>query len=709
MDVFLQTLLGSVMLNRHVDEDSSYYEFFSGWIARSQRKWGVLTTREYQNAVGRSEEYLLTTTGDSQRKLQLNISDRSLPWLVLSCHVLLGFTTDAAQISELLVFCGFRKVSEQVIQSIVEWSTYPLRLGMSDASQEYSLESFQTLQKALTRKKKTESVRWRRLGYPKLMWKKIYQHHLSTRGLNSMSNTAGIVFYGLISLGDDLYAVFFIDAVTEALQFSRQYRAGDATELAQLTADAIASYMKEYGNPKYLVLLNPLRGWLHSVMVKALGMLTEPSACQFIAPRQLTTNTKTTPTKVEGLLASIQLMLQDESLMKDYPPFNMIKSNGSWPSVFVENLHWSQNQLSSTHPSGEAQLIDNDPGFGFGKELKVVDLSSLETDDISDGSFELLKCKAPGGDQEKEDTLDFPAQSDKSLDADFAALMKRSGEFNILPGRDYQPAPIDYISRKMILHIWQCFKLQKTVAGSGQGRSIDFDDMVHVLSRGHDVYKVISADDTLWQPKGVELVRGKNDSILIYIATDSATDKVTWWEDGRLGGDVFLHDSMVSFLPKTVEEAVEEGRRRDASIQLSGSDDDSVVVAEALQKKSTRRARRRQGGSAALEESSADESGPTSPEYDETLISELGTSPTARIFTSTQLPAHLRSLYDGIDPAIRESLYDKSNPLIKRMAEHALNTDSLMTQTEDSLPRFYDIRTVLESEDASEDVEMNGT
>lgn len=704
MDVFLQTLLGSVMLNQHVDEDSSYYGYFSGWISRSQNKWGVITTREYQNAVGRSEEYLLTTTGDSERKLQFHVSDRSLPWLVLSCHVLLGFTTNATQISELLVFCGFRRVSEEVIRSIVEWSTYPARLGMTSTSQKYCSESFKALQKAETRKKTTESISWRRLGYPKLMWNTIYQHHLSTPGLNSMSSTAGIVFYGLISLDDDIYAMLFIDAVTEALQFSRQYRAGNATELAHGTADAITTYMKEYGHPKYFVLLNPLRGWFHQVMVKALSVLTEPSACQFIAPRQLTASTKISPTKVEDILASIHLMLGDETRFRQSPPFSLIKSNGSWPSVFADNLRWAQQQPSSTHPSGEAQLLENDPDFGFGKELKVVDLPSLETGDISDGSFEVLNCRAPGGDKEHGDTLVLPEEPDESLNDDFAALMKRSGEFNLQPREDHQAAPVDYISRKMILHIWHCFKLRKPTAGNGQDHLIDFEDMVHVLSRGHDVYKVINVEEALWQPKGVELVRGEDGSILIYIAAMSATEKITWWEDGGLGGNVFSQESMVSFLPKTVEEAVEDGRRRDASIQLSGSDDDDSDIVAGATVKSTRlawRESKRQGGSPGPEDSSFNDSG---LDYSGTAVPELESPTTGGLFTSTQLPTHFRSLYDGIDPDIRESLYDKSNPLIKSMTEHTLSMDVNMKE-----PRFYDIRSVLESEGDNEDVDMIGS
>lgn len=708
MDVFLQTLLGSVMLNQHVEGDS-YYKYFSGWISRSQHKWGVMTTREYQNAVGRSEEYLLTTTGDSERKVQLNISDRSLPWLVLSCHVLLGFTSNAAQISELLVFCGFRRVSEEVIQSIVEWSTYPARLGLTSTCQNFCLKAFEELQKAHANMEPNEEeslyISWRKVGYPLFMWKTIFDHHLSTPGLNSMSNTAGIVFYALVWLDDDLYAVLFIDAVTEALQFSRRYRGDDATKMANRTADAIAAYMDMYGHPKYFVLLNPLRGWLHRIMVKALSALTVLSACKFIAPRQLTANTKISPTMVENLLASIQLLLRDESLMKGVPPFNLLNSDDSWPSVFAEHMHWTQNMLSSTHPSGLAQKFQNDPDFGYGKELKVVDLPSLETGEISARSFELLNCRAPEGKKERGDTLVLPEEPNEDLNEDFAALMKRSGEFNLRSGKDCQAAPVDYISRKMILHIWQCFMHRKTTAGNGQDRQIDFEDMVHVLSRGHDVYKVIGVEEARWQPKGVELVRAEDGSIRVVIATDSPSEQVTWWEDGDLGGDVFLHDTVVSFLPKTVEEAVEDGRRRYASIQLSESDDDdSDNAAGVTAKQTSRRALReskRQGGSVGPEDSSVDDSGLA---YNGTAVPEFAPPTPRELFTTTQLPSHLRSLYDDIDPGIQESLYDKSNPLIRSMTEHALSMDVNMKQ-----PKFYDIRSALESEDDTEDVEMNGS
>ncbi|AOW07844.1 YALI0F28633p [Yarrowia lipolytica CLIB122] len=711
MDIFLQTLLGSVMLNQHVDEESSYYEFFSGWISRNQHKWGVMTTRAYQNAVGRSEEYLLTTHRRTEKKLQLEISERSLPWLVLASHVLLGFTTDAAQISELMVFCGFRRVHEKVIKSIVEWSTYPSRLNMGDTSQEYTITAFENLQKAFSEGDGSESIGWRRLGYQKLMWKTIYQHHLSTPDLNPMFNTAGIIFYGLISLDDDRYAVLFIDAVTEALQFSRQFSANNEIELAQHIADTIAAYMKEYGHPWYFILLNPLRGWLHSTMSKALGMLTEPSACQFIAPRQLTANLKLVPTKVEALLSSIQQMLQDESIMKEYPPFSLVEYDGPWPLVFVENLHWSQHQLSSTHPNVFEQVSKNNPELKFAKELRVVDLPSLETGEISHDSFELLKCQAPSGVGQNEGITDNAGLQDELLDRNFASLMKRSNEFNIVPGRDYQTSPVDYISRKMVLHIWQCFKLRETMATNGQTRMLDFDDLVHVLSRGHDVYKVINHEEALWQSKGVEIAHGLDDCILIFIGADSAIQQVTWWEEGRLGWDVFSQESMVSFLPKTVEEAVEEGGRRDAPIQLSESDDEDPVNAKDTMSTPTqrrsRRVREQEVGSAETEEPNGYDFDSSSEDDLERTVSDPALPAQAQRRTSTQVPAHLRGLYDSIDPAMREGLYNKKHPLIRNLVK-LIPKLSDRNMTEDSRPFSYDIREALGLAEGDNDVETNG-
>ncbi|KAG5363052.1 hypothetical protein CJU89_2196 [Yarrowia sp. B02] len=660
MDIFLQTLLGSVKLNQHADEESSYYEFFSGWISRQRGKWGVMTTKQYRKAVERTEEYLLTSRENG--KLQLMVSEASLPWLVLSCHVLLGFSTDTTQISELLTFCGFTTVSEDVIRSIVEWSTYPPRLLLEDPGIEFALSTFRTLQKAAAKGKTSESIQWRRLGYQKLAWSTVYEHHLNTPGLIPMSKSAGIVFYALFSLRDDTYVLVFIDAVTEALQMTRQFRADDETDLAQNICIVISTYMDKYGHPKYFVLLNPLRKWLHKAVSTALSMLSKPSTSQFVAPLQVTADLDLTPAMTEPMLSSLYTMLQNEEMLKDYPPFNLIQHDSPWPSVFVENLHLTQFQLSCHHPNGEEQAFQNDPNFQFAKELQVVNLPSLETDKISTETFELLKCR-PTAEGEKSEEISehlLLQKGEEEVNADFATLLERSRECNIMPGREYPIASIDFVSRKMILHIWQCFKLRETKASNGQERRLDFDEIVHVLSRGHDVYKVINSDEILWQSRGVEVTRGEGDTIFIYIGDGSSLTKCTWWNNGHIGYKVISHESDVSFLPKTVEDAVEDDRRAESSVPLSESseDEDSAATNVKAAKPQAKRSR----------EPETNDEEVFGMDYQESDFSDVGEASQVP-YASSQVPPHLTSLYDEIDPYTRETTIPVAHDIRDMLSE----------------------------------------
>lgn len=494
MELFVQQVLGAVSLNDHVDEMHEYYRCFSGWVARQRKTWTahkVVPAAIYHDKIRQHKK----TQGERMHLVEsseglLLISDNLLPWLVFGCHVLLDYSTDVKVVSEFMSRAGFETPPDHVISDILAWSTYPTRLAMSGEEQRFCSSVY-----ALLNSSEQGYFPYCKSGYIKLTWEALYQQHLGSPRLNSMLDQAGIVFFGLVRIEKNIYSVVYMDAMTEAVEFSdlittyRDFR--NPREFVRMARDVtacICAFLNKYGHPRYMVLVNPLSNWLYYVLSRAIDKLWIPTHTEFVAPVQTSDTERLVLKKAEPFLSVVAYVL-DQRDISEIPPFKYLKSeDSSWRLTFATNIHWAQNQILSHHPK---TLRDD----GTSPKLIVASIPGLELVEADPITFRMLKTKPP----KRFKCGDCPLSSESQIEdvEVFQDLIKKGEQFSLGSALDYASILVDGVTEKVLTYLWQLKKQEKQDEGSCDVRA--------VLNLSKQVHQSLNEDDLFWISHGVEI------------------------------------------------------------------------------------------------------------------------------------------------------------------------------------------------------------
>lgn len=493
MELFVQQVLGTVSLNDHVDEMHEYYRCFSGWVARQRKNWmahNVLPAAIYHVKIRQQK-----TKGDRIHLLEtpegLAVSDNLLPWLVFGCHVLLDYSTDVKVISKFLSRAGFQLLPDDLIADIVAWSSYPARLTMAAGEQEFCSRVFSLLESS-----GPDFFPYCKSGYIKHTWQLLYNHHLRTPSLNNLVDQAGIVYFGLVRIEKSIYSVVFMDAMTEAVEFSdlitthRDFKnPREFDRMSQEVSDCICAFLKKYGHPRFLVLVNPLSNWLYYVLSRAVKHLWVPTHTEFVAPVQKSDTEPLVLQKVEPFLSVIAYVLYNRDI-SEIPPFKHLKSeDSSWRLTFATNIHWAQNQVFSYHPKTLSDMLS--------PRLIVAEIPGLNLVKADPITFRMLKTKPPKRFNCGDCPLSSATRLDKASSEVFQELMKKSEQFSLSAGQKHANILIDNVTEKVLVYLYELREAEK------QG----VYDVATVMRQSKLTFQSMNEDDLFWISHGVEIMK----------------------------------------------------------------------------------------------------------------------------------------------------------------------------------------------------------
>ncbi|KAG5356067.1 hypothetical protein CJU89_5788 [Yarrowia sp. B02] len=487
MELFVQRVLGSVTLNEHVDEMGEYLHSFSGWVARQRKLWAaqkVVPAAIYnsRHKDKKTEPLLKTQNG-------IVLSDNMLPWAVFGCHVILNYSTDVLEVVNWLQQAGFELPSVEVVEEILAWSSYPVRLGMSRDEKDFASNVYSLLGSS-----EPGFFPYCKSGYIKQTWKALYEHHFQLDKFNALKGEAGVVFFGLFRIEKNVYSVFYMDAMTEAVEFSNlitTYRDfSDPKEFDRMSQDVCAclcAFLKKHGYPKFMVLINPLSNWLYYVLSRAIKNVWIPCDTQFVAPQQKSDTEFLVCKNVEPFLSVIAFFLDNRDIQTT-PPFKYFKSpDSSWRLTFATNIHWAQNQIFPKFPR---TLSDE-----LSKRLLVREIPSLEYMEADPVTFRLLKTKSPKRFRGPEAPV---IRQELKNAAEFDDLIRKAERFTLSLGHQYAKIIVDTLSKKMLVYLFQVNDVLK------KGESLD-------LTKSMDSLEAAFASlEPCWEYKGVELQKAGN-------------------------------------------------------------------------------------------------------------------------------------------------------------------------------------------------------
>ncbi|KAG5356453.1 hypothetical protein CJU89_6210 [Yarrowia sp. B02] len=486
MKLYIQLVLGSVMLNPHVDENSEYFKRFSGWVASQRKVWktqNVLLAAIYHKEHSRNFHgpFLQTQEG-------FILSDNMFPWAVFGCHVLLDYCTDAAEVIKFLQRVGFQTPPQEAIQAILDWSSYQMRMKLRPQKQLFFNRIFSILTS-----NKPGFFEVGRSQYIKETWKNVYEHHTGHSGLNKMKDKGGIVFFALVCLEKNLYSVLYMDAMTEAVEFSRTFNTNPDFEneknFKSMSCEVtirISSFLTEYGDPSFMVLLNPLSHWLNQVLDMAVRKLEVPCDTQFVAPVKKNDSNPLVFKRVKPFLSMIAKFMDNKD-NQNSPSYSDFKTKStSWRVTSAKNIHKVQHQLFSRHPKTNVKKA---------KKLLVRKIPCLEFVSTDAATLRLLTAKPPKSLQSvKEDP-----KVRKVLESapQFADMIKTIDMFSLSSQKEYITILVDPLSKKMLLYLFEAYEIFK------RGESLDRDKTIRYV----DNFVNRDMGDN-WESKGVEFFKG---------------------------------------------------------------------------------------------------------------------------------------------------------------------------------------------------------
>ncbi|KAG5370931.1 hypothetical protein CKK34_1065 [Yarrowia sp. E02] len=263
---FLKLCNETVRLPGHLDDDQRYYHHFDNWSAKvmgeAKREINIIVDTRIIDKLLLSYMKLAgfdASTMDTEDVVRWPVKNYNVPWTILAVHVLLGYTTDALEITNALVETfHVHGISQSMVQQVVAWSLPPLGLDYNVDLHDSQTRDYQIKYAASNAAKLTEKRTH--------TWRRIFDHLHAEKAFAHPNVAAGVVYFALYRLTEEnsqgLYTILFIDAATGALAYTSPFQREQEGlgSLSRYIRKHIGTFLKKHGQPAFMICVNPWDG-----------------------------------------------------------------------------------------------------------------------------------------------------------------------------------------------------------------------------------------------------------------------------------------------------------------------------------------------------------------------------------------------------------------------------------------------------------------